>query len=219
MAEPRVINKSGTTKLADNVVAEKEAKANQQFRNNGRRDNRRNRRAAEEQAPKEFDSITINIGRVARVVKGGRRFRFQALVAIGNHKNKVGVGLAKGADVTSAITKAEQRAKKNLLTFDMNGETICHEVETKVTGARVLMKPAAPGTGIIAGGVVRSVIGLTGIKNLISKSIGSTNKINIAYAVIEGLRQQVPKKNWINTTGEPVKKAAKATKTAKAEEK
>lgn len=199
MAEPRVINKSGTTKLADNVVAEKEQKAQQQFRGN-RRDNRRNRRAMEEQAPKEFDTVTINIGRVARVVKGGRRFRFQALVAIGNHKNKVGVGLAKGSDVTSAITKAEQRAKKNLITFAMNSETICHEAETRVTGARVLMKPAAPGTGIIAGGVVRSVIGLTGIKNLISKSIGSTNKINIAYATVEGLRQQVPREKWLNTT-------------------
>jgi len=194
--QPRVINKAGTTKLADAVVAEKEQKAEQQFRHN-RRDNRRNRRAMEEQAPKEYDSITINIGRVARVVKGGRRFRFQALVAIGNHKNKVGVGLAKGADVTSAVIKAEQRAKKNLITFAMNGETICHDVQTKVTGAQVLMKPAAPGTGIIAGGVVRSIIGLTGINNLISKSIGSTNKTNIAYAVVEGLKQQVPRKAWL----------------------
>ncbi len=223
MAEPRVINKSGTTKLADAVVAEKETKAQQSFRNN-RRDNRRNRRASEEQAPKEFDSITINIGRVARVVKGGRRFRFQALVAIGNHKNKIGVGLAKGSDVTSAITKAEQRAKKDMITFNLNNETICHEVETKVTGARVLMKPAAPGTGIIAGGVVRSVIGLTGINNLISKSIGSTNKINIAYAVIEGLRQQVPRKDWLTTTetAKPApaeKSATKKPAAKKAEEK
>ncbi|MCL1839499.1 30S ribosomal protein S5 [Candidatus Saccharibacteria bacterium] len=204
MSEPRVINKSGTTKLADAVVAEKEAKSERDFRN-ARRDNRRNRRAAEEQAPKEFDSITINIGRVARVVKGGRRFRFQALVAIGNHKNKVGIGLAKGADVTSAVAKAEQRAKKNMITFAINGETIYHEVETKVTGAQVLMKPAAPGTGIIAGGVVRSVIGLTGIKNLISKSIGSANKINISYAVIEGLRQQVPRKDWLNAKSDKPK--------------
>ena len=209
MPEPRIINKSGTTKLADAMVAEKEQKTEQSFRN-GRRDNRRNRRATEEQAPKEFDAITINIGRVARVVKGGRRFRFQALIAIGNHKNKVGVGLAKGADVTSAIAKAEQRAKKNIVTINMYEETICHEVETRVTGARVLMKPAAPGTGIIAGNVVRSIIGLTGIKNLISKSLGSTNKINIAYAVIEGLREQVPRKNWLGaklTTDKSFKKS------------
>lgn len=193
-AQPRVINKAGTTKLADSVVAEREAKAERDFRNR-RRDNRRNRRAAEE-GQKEFDSINISINRVSRTVKGGRRMRFQALVAVGNHKNKVGVGLAKGADVTSAVQKAERRAKKNMLTINMNNETICHEVETKVTGANVLMKPAAPGTGVIAGGVVRSIIGLTGIKNLISKSLGSTNKANIAYAVIEGLRQQVPYEQW-----------------------
>ena len=211
--QPRVINQAGTTKLAEEVIAEKEQKEQHDFRER-RRDNRRNRRAAEEQAPKEFDSITINIGRVARVVKGGRRFRFQALVVIGNHKNKVGVGLAKGADVTSAVAKAEQRAKKNLITFAMNGETICHEVQTKVTGAQVLMKPAAPGTGIIAGGVVRSIIGLTGVKNLISKSLGSTNKVNIAYAVIEGLKAQVPRKDWISSTSkkEEPKAATKGEK-------
>ena len=207
--QPRVINASGTTKLADNVVAEKEAKSEQNFRNN-RRDNRRGRRAAEEQAPKEFETINISINRVSRTVKGGRRMRFQALVAVGNHKNKVGVGLAKGADVTSAIQKAEQRAQKSMIVINMNGETICHEVETKATGAKVLMKPAAPGTGIIAGGVVRSVIGLTGIKNLISKSLGSTNKTNIAYAVIEGLRQQVPRSEWMNSSSKTTKKAKAA---------
>ncbi len=192
--QARVINEAGTTKLKETVVAEKEARSAQNFR--GRRDNRRNRRAAEDQAPKEFETINISINRVSRTVKGGRRMRFQALVAVGNHKNKIGVGLAKGVDVTTAIQKAEQRAKKDMITIPIYNETIPHEVETKVTGARVLMKPAAPGTGIIAGGVVRSIIGLTGIKNLISKSLGSTNKTNISYAVIEGLRQQVPKKDW-----------------------
>ena len=141
--------------------------------------------------------------------------RFQALVAIGNHKNKVGVGLAKGNDVTSAVQKAERRAKKNMIVINMNGDTICHEVETKVTGAKVLMKPAAPGTGIIAGGVVRSIIGLTGVKNLISKSLGSTNKANIAYAVIEGLKQQVPKAEWNGSK----KAAPEAKKSAKKEDK
>lgn len=192
--QPKVINKAGTTKLTDEAVAAREQKAEREFRGR-RRDNRRNRRAAEE-GKKEFDSVNISINRVSRTVKGGRRMRFQALVAVGNHKNKVGVGMAKGADVTSAVQKAERRAKKNMITVNMNGDTICHEVETKVTGAHVLMKPAAPGTGIIAGGVVRSIIGLTGIKNLISKSLGSTNKANIAYAVIEGLSQQVPKSEW-----------------------
>jgi len=206
--QPKVINKAGTTKLTDEAVAAREAKAEREFKGR-RRDNRRNRRAAEE-TKKEFDSVNISINRVSRTVAGGRRMRFQALVAIGNHKNKVGVGLAKGNDVTSAVQKAERRAKKNMITINMNGDTICHEVETKVTGAHVLMKPAAPGTGIIAGGVVRSIIGLTGIKNLISKSLGSTNKANIAYAVMEGLKQQVPKSEWNGTKAE--KKADKAVK-------
>ena len=201
--EPRVINKSGTLKMTDKVAATKEARdmSGRPMRRNNRRD-----RVKADAAPKEFEEVTINIDRVSRTVAGGRRMRFKALVAVGNKKNKVGVGVAKGNDVTTAVAKATAVAKKNMVTFNMDGETICHEVETKVTGADVLMKPAAPGTGIIAGGVVRSIIGLTGVKNLISKSLGSTNKVNIAYAVVEGLRQQVPREKW-NTTA--VKKAAK----------
>lgn len=201
--EPRVINKSGTLRMTDKVAVQKESRdmSGRPMRRNNRRD-----RVKADAAPKEFEEVTINIDRVSRTVAGGRRMRFKALVAIGNKKNKVGVGVAKGNDVTTAVAKATAKAKKNMITFAMDGETICHEVETKVTGADVLMKPAAPGTGIIAGGVVRSVIGLTGIKNLISKSLGSTNKVNIAYAVIEGLREQVPREKW-NTTA--VKKAAK----------
>jgi small subunit ribosomal protein S5 len=189
--------------MTDKVAAQKESRdmSGRPMRRNNRRD-----RVKADAAPKEFEEVTINIDRVSRTVAGGRRMRFKALVAIGNKKNKVGVGVAKGNDVTTAVAKATAKAKKNMITFAMDGETICHEVETKVTGADVLMKPAAPGTGIIAGGVVRSIIGLTGIKNLISKSLGSTNKVNIAYAVIEGLREQVPREKW-NTTA--VKKAAK----------
>ncbi|MDO4967668.1 MAG: 30S ribosomal protein S5 [Candidatus Saccharibacteria bacterium] len=194
--EPRVINKSGTLKMTDKVAATKEARdmSGRPMRRNNRRD-----RVRADVAPKEFEEVTINIDRVSRTVAGGRRMRFKALVAIGNKKNKVGVGVAKGNDVTTAVAKATAKAKKNMVTFAMDGETICHEVETKVTGADVLMKPAAPGTGIIAGGVVRSIIGLTGVKNLISKSLGSTNKVNIAYAVVEGLKAQVPREKW-NTT-------------------
>ena len=160
------------------------------------------------EAPKEFEEVTISIDRVARVVKGGRRFRFKALVVIGNHKNKIGVGVAKGADVTAAVTKAASKAKKALITIPIENDTISHEVETKVAGAHVLMKPAAPGTGIIAGGVVRSIIGLTSVRNLISKSLGSTNKVNIAYATIKGLQELVPRGEWLRTE----KKAKKETK-------
>lgn len=211
--QPKVINKSGTLKMTDEVASSKEARDI-----SGRplsRQNRRRDRVKADVAPKEFEEVTINIDRVSRTVKGGRRMRFKALVAIGNKKNKVGVGVAKGGDVTSAVQKATAKAKKNLVEFAMHGETICHDVETKVTGANVLMKPAAPGTGIIAGGVVRSIIGLTGIKNLISKSLGSSNKVNTAYAVIEGLRAQVPREQWHTKKVTPTQ----AAKTAKKESK
>ena len=175
---PRVINKSGTLKMEDKVAATKQARDI-----SGKKINRRNRRdrVRADAGPKEFDEITIAVDRVSRTVAGGRRMRFKALVAVGNHKNKVGVGVAKGNDVTTAVNKAVTKAKKAMITFNMDGETICHETRTKVTGADVLMKPAAPGTGIIAGGTVRSIMGLTGVKNLISKSLDSTNKVNIAY--------------------------------------
>ncbi len=169
----------------------------------GRRDDRRN---AAPQEPKEFEEVVINIDRVARVVKGGRRFRFKALVVVGNRKGKVGVGVSKGQDVQTAVAKATDVAKKHLITVPIANETIPHDVEVKVSGARVLLKPAAPGTGIIAGGVVRQVIGVTGIRNMLSKSLGSTNKVNIAYAVIEGLSQLVPRDQWLNA--EKPKKSA-----------
>lgn len=170
----------------------------------GRRDNRRDQAPAE---PKQFEELVINIDRVARVVKGGRRFRFKALVVVGDRKTKVGVGVAKGADVQSAIAKATDVAKKNLIEIPVLNETIPHDAEVKLSGARVLIKPAAPGTGVIAGGVVRQIIGVTGIRNMLSKSLGSTNKVNIAYATIDALKSLVPKDQWLNA--EPTKKAAK----------
>lgn len=201
--QPRVVNKSGTLRMSDAAAAQRSPRdiGGRQLDRRGRRGRRNNRR--EDNAPKEFEEVTINIDRVSRTVKGGRRMRFKALVA-------------KGSDVTTAVQKATSKAKKNLIEFPMDGATICHEVETKVTGADVLMKPAAPGTGIIAGGVVRSIMGLTGVKNLISKSLGSTNKVNIAYAVIEGLRQQVPRSEWTTTE---TKASTKSTKSTKKEDK
>ncbi len=180
----------------------------------GRRDDRRNQAP---EAPKEFEEVVINIDRVSRVVKGGRRFRFKALVVVGNRKNKVGVGVAKGADVQAAIAKATDVAKKHLITIPVVNETIPHESEVKLSGARVLIKPGAPGTGIIAGGVVRSVLSVTGIRNLLSKSLGSTNKVNIAYATVEALGSLVPRDQWITT--DKNEKKAPAKKVAKKEEK
>ncbi len=175
-----------TTRTADS-----NARRNQ----GGRRD--RNEAPAE---PKQFEEVVINIDRVSRVVKGGRRFRFKALVVVGDGKTKVGVGVAKGADVQAAVAKATNVAKKQLITINIDKETIPHDAEVKVAGAQVLLMPAAPGTGIIAGGVVRSVIAVTGIKNLLSKSLRSTNKVNIAYATIDALRSLVPKDQWISNT-------------------
>lgn len=171
------------------------------------RDNRRDQAPAE---PKQFEELVVSIDRVARVVKGGRRFRFKALVVVGDRKNKVGVGVSKGTDVQTAVAKAADVAKKNLITIPIINETLPHDAEVKVSGARVLIKPAAPGTGIIAGGVVRSIVGVTGIRNMLSKSLGSTNKVNIAYATIEALKSMTPKDQWLNARPSSGKKEDKS---------
>jgi len=178
----------------------------------GRPQGRRDQAPAE---PKEFQELVINIDRVARVVKGGRRFRFKALVVVGDGKNRVGIGVAKGGDVQAAIAKATDVAKKQVIHIATSKDTIPHDAEVRFSGARVLIMPASPGTGIIAGGVVRSIIGVTGIKDLLTKSLSSTNKVNIAYATIEALRSLVPKSEWLNA--KPVKPVA--AKVAKEETK
>ena len=174
--------------------------------------NRGPRRDQAPQEPKQFEELVINIDRVSRVVNGGRRFRFKALVVVGDRKTKVGVGVAKGQDVQTAVQKATDVAKKNLIVIPIVNETIPHDNEVKFSGAQVLLKPAAPGTGIIAGGVVRSIIGVTGIRNLLSKSLNSTNKVNIAYATVEALRGLVPREEWLTTDKSAKKPAAKAVK-------
>ncbi len=159
---------------------------------------------------KEFEEVVINIDRVARVVKGGRRFRFKALVVVGDGKKRVGVGVSKGADVQAAVTKATAVAKKNLIELSIFNTTIPHDVYAKVGGAKVLLKPAAPGTGIIAGGTVRAILNVTGIHNVLSKSLGSSNKVNAAYATLQALTQLRPKSEWVTNkdAAKPAKKAA-----------
>lgn len=158
---------------------------------------RHNRSSAARFEEKQYDERTLHIDRVARVVKGGRRFRFRALVVVGDHKNKVGVGTAKGADVTSAVTKATEVAKKHLVTVSLYKGTLPHEIDSKVSGARIMLKPASPGTGLIAGGVVRTILEVCGVHNVLSKSLGSTNKTNIAYATIAALDNLVPANKWV----------------------
>lgn len=183
-----------------------------------RRQTRRTDMPAEE---KQFDERTLHIDRVARVVKGGRRFRFRALVVVGDRKHKVGIGLAKGADVTSAINKANDVAKKNMVSVSLYKGTLPHEVEAKVSGAHILLKPASAGTGLIAGGVIRSILEVAGIHNALSKSLGSSNKANTAYATIKALESLVPSNKWITTAtkakteAKPAKKAAAPKKAEK----
>jgi len=171
------------------------------------------------QEEKQFDERMVSIDRVARVVKGGRRFRFRALVVVGDHKGKIGVGTSKGSDVTAAITKATEVAKKNIVKVNLFNDTIPHETEAKVSGAKILVKPASPGTGLIAGGVVRVVLEVAGIKNALSKSLGSSNKINVAYATVEALKLVETKDKWVSTKNAakkaPVKKAINAAKVSK----
>jgi len=163
---------------------------------------------------KQFDERMVHIDRVARVVKGGRRFRFRALVVVGDHKGKVGVGTAKGADVTSAISKATDVAKKNIVSISLYKDTIPHENEAKISGAKILIKPASPGTGLIAGGVVRTVLEVAGVKNALSKSLGSSNKINIAYATVEALRTVEPAHKWVTSSKKSTSKTKKNEKEA-----
>ncbi len=146
---------------------------------------------------KEFDERVVFINRVARVVKGGRRFRFQALVILGDHKGRVGVGVSKGADVTAAVTKATETAKKHLITLPIYKGTLAHEVEAKISGARILILPASPGTGLIAGGVVRTVLEVAGYENALSKSHGSSNRLNMAYATLKALEDLEPSDQWV----------------------
>ncbi len=144
----------------------------------------------------EFDQQLLDLARVTRVVKGGRRFRFRATVVIGNRKGKVGVGVAKGADVSQAIQKAVADAKKAMITVVLAGKSISHDVTCKLGSAKVLLKPTKEGRGIIAGGAVRSVVELVGIHDIVAKSQGCSNKLNVARAAIGALKQlQLPRED------------------------
>ena len=138
----------------------------------------------------EFDSKVLGLSRVSRMTAGGRRMRFRAVVVVGNKKGKVGIGLAKGADVAQAVEKATKAAKKNLIEVPIYKETIPHQVEAKFGAAEVLLKPQAKGRGLVAGGTVRIICNLAGIQNVSSKVIGRTNnKLTNAMATAEALKK------------------------------
>lgn len=137
----------------------------------------------------EFEERIVQIDRVSRVQKGGRRFRFRATVVVGDRKGRVGLGVAKGADVQTAIRKSVEDAKKNVITVTIYRQSIPFSLVTRFAGAKLLLRPARPGTGIIAGGAVRPVIELSGITNILAKSLGSDNRINNAKAAMTALEK------------------------------
>jgi small subunit ribosomal protein S5 len=162
---------------------------------------RQSRGRNQEGAKRDFEQKIVEIKRVTRVTGGGKRMRFRALVVIGDKKGKVGVGLRKGPDVSEAVNKAVTAAKKTMVLVKLIDDTIPHEIKWKYKSSVVFMKPARPGTGVIAGGAIRSVLDLVGVKNVLSKMIGSSNKVNNVMATFEALKKMRLKSDMASARG------------------
>lgn len=158
----------------------------------------------EQEKKPDFEERVVNVNRNSKVVKGGRRFSFSALVVVGNHSGSVGYGMGKANEVADAIRKATEIAKRNLTTVTLKDDTIPHEIIGEFTGAQVLLRPASEGTGVIAGGAVRAVLELSGVKDVLAKSLGSNNQLNVTKATMKALSQLRSRdeinalKNWSN---------------------
>jgi small subunit ribosomal protein S5 len=155
--------------------------------------------------PKETTEKVVFINRCAKVVKGGRRFSFSALIVSGNHKGRVGIGFGKANEVSEAIRKATEAAKKRMVNIAVHENTIPHEVIGEFGGGRVLLKPASPGTGVIAGGGVRAVIEAAGIRDVLAKSLGSSNPSNVVKATLDALSALRPKDEILKIRGKVLK--------------
>jgi len=151
----------------------------------------------------EFDERVVDIARVAKVIKGGRRFSFRVVAVVGDNNGSVGIGVGKARTVPDAIRKAMDRARASMQPIPLVGRTIPHQVVGRCSGAQVLLKPASPGTGVIAGGGVRAVLGAAGVHDVLSKSMGSANILNVTKATIDGLRQLRPVEDVARERGLP----------------
>lgn len=175
---------------------------------------RQQRRGDRRREPSEFSETTLSVDRVTRVVKGGRRMRFRAIVIVGNKKGKVGLGTGKANEVQTAVQKATKDAKRNMVTIPLKKGTIVHEIEQKFKSARIRLLPASEGTGIIAGGAVRVVLEHAGIKDVLGKRMGTRNHLVNAQATMRALSRFVGKKG-----GTPMAEEKEAAKDADAKEK
>ncbi len=168
------------------------------------RDSRNNQ--AGNDATEELDERVIDIKRVATVAKGGRRMSFNAVVVVGDNHGRVGLGFGKGVEVATAIPKAAKKAKQNLVEIPVINKTIPHAVKAKFSGSRVIMLPASPGTGVIAGDVMRAVLEVTGIENILTKALGPTSPLNLARATLEGLKKLESAEDVAERRGVPIAK-------------
>jgi len=171
-------------------------------------DSRRREPRRKQEEREEFDERVVDIRRVAKVIKGGRRFAFRTVVVVGDNKGNIGVGVGKARAVPDSIRKAAERARRNIESVALSGETIPYTVIGREGGARVLLKPAAPGTGVIAGGGVRAVLEVVGVRNILTKSQGSANLLNVTMATIDALRQLRSAEELAQMRGKEVKEVA-----------